>query len=68
MATDDLELAAVFARRRKISVKKAAELNDLSVDTFKRNYPHLIKKVSPRREAVELGDVLDIGEQSKPAA
>jgi hypothetical protein len=48
--------------RRKISVKKAAEFNDMSEDSFRRHYAHLIKKVSPRRDAVELGDALAIGE------
>jgi hypothetical protein len=50
-----------LALRRKISVREAAELNDFSEDTFRRRYPHLIKKVSPRRDAVELGDALSIG-------
>ena len=60
------ELAAEppwLALKRKISVKKAAELNDVSVDTFRRRFSHLIKKISPRRDAVELGDALAIGNQ-----
>jgi hypothetical protein len=52
-----------LALRRKISVGEAAELNDVSEDTFRRHYPHLIKKISPRRDAVELGDALAIGNQ-----
>jgi hypothetical protein len=63
-----LDLAAAIATKRKISVPDAAELNNLSERTFRRRYPHLIKKVSPRRDAVELGDALAIGKQSKPAA
>jgi len=51
--------------RRKISVRRAAELNDLSEDSFRRNYPHLIRKVSPRRDAVELGDALAVGAPTK---
>jgi hypothetical protein len=51
-----------LALRRKISVKEAAELNDVSEDTFRRRYRHLIKKISARRNAVELGDALAIGE------
>ena len=54
-----------LALRQKIPVKKAAELNDVSEDTFRRSYPHLIKKISSRRDAVELGDALAIGETSK---
>jgi hypothetical protein len=47
--------------KRKISVPRAAALNDMSPDTFRRRYPHLIKRVSPRRDAVELGDALAVG-------
>jgi hypothetical protein len=60
----DIEVATELARRRKISVKAAAQLNDLSEDTFRRRYPHLIKQVSPRRQAVELSDALAIGDSS----
>ena len=52
--------------RRKVSVKEAARINNVSVDTFKRRYPHLIKKISPRRDAVELGDALAIGQPKAP--
>ena len=65
MPTD--ELPGPLALRRKISVKAAADLNSMSVDTFKRHHGHLIKKISPRRNAVELGDALAIGEHKKPA-
>jgi hypothetical protein len=44
--------------KRKISVREAAALNDLSEDTFRRRYSYLIKKISPRRTVVELGDAL----------
>jgi hypothetical protein len=57
------KLSNELAQRRKISVREAAELNDLSEDTFRRRYPQLIKQVSPRRQAVELSDALAIGEQ-----
>jgi hypothetical protein len=52
-----------LALRKKISVREAAALNDVSEDTFRRRYSHLIKKISPRRDAVELGDALAIGSQ-----
>jgi transcription initiation factor TFIIIB Brf1 subunit/transcription initiation factor TFIIB len=51
--------------RRKISVKEAAKLNGISEDTFRRRYKHLIKQISPRRQAVTLGDVLAIGNAKK---
>jgi hypothetical protein len=47
--------------RKKISIREAAALNDVSEDTFRRRYPHLIQQVSPRRQAVVLGDALSIG-------
>ena len=41
--------------KRKITTKEAAELNGVSEDMFKRHYRHLIRKIGPRRLAVELG-------------
>jgi hypothetical protein len=46
-------------RRRIISVPQAAEIKGVSPDTFKRHYSHLIKKLSPRRNGCELGEVID---------
>jgi hypothetical protein len=60
---DDQDAAPSWlALRRKIPVIEAAKLNNLSEDSFRRHHSHLIKKVSPRRDAVELGDALAIGE------
>ena len=61
------ELPAELALRRKISVREAAELNNLSEDSFRRHYKHLIKDISPRRQAVELGDALAIGQEKETA-
>jgi hypothetical protein len=47
-------------RRRKINVREAAALNDLSEATFRRHYGHLIRKITPRRDAVELCDAIDL--------
>ena len=46
-------------RYRKIPVSWAAEIKGISVDGFRRYYPHLIEQVSPRRQAVTLGRLLD---------
>jgi len=51
------ELSALDLEKR-VSVPKAAEILGISVDTFKRHYQHLIRKVSPRRENVKLRDLL----------
>ena len=47
-------------RLKKIRVKEAAALNDLSEASFRRHYSHLIRKITPRRDAVELGDAIDL--------
>jgi hypothetical protein len=52
-------LPADLERKRIISVPEAAEIKNVSADTFKRHYAHLIKKLSPRRRGVMLGDVID---------
>ena len=46
-------------RYRKIPVSWAAEIKGISVDGFRRYYAHLIEQVSPRRQAVTLGKVID---------
>ena len=46
-------------RYRNIPVSWAAEIKGISVDGFRRYYPHLIEQVSPRRQAVTLGRLLD---------
>jgi hypothetical protein len=43
---------------KHVSVPEAAEFKNVSVDTFRRHYSHLIRKVSPRRDAVKLRDLL----------
>jgi hypothetical protein len=47
-------------RRRIVSTRQASEILGLSEDTVRRVYPHLIKRISPRRVGIALGDVLDI--------
>jgi hypothetical protein len=51
------ELSAIELEKH-VSVPEAAELRGISTDTFKRHFSHLIRKVSPRREAVKLRDLL----------
>jgi hypothetical protein len=43
---------------RHISLPEAAKLFNVSEDTFRRHYSHLIRKVSPRRNTVKLRDLL----------
>ena len=44
-----------------MSLREAAHLSSLSEDTLKRRYPNIVRKLSPRRCGVRLGDVLPIG-------
>jgi hypothetical protein len=55
-----LDLSNPLVRKQKVSVPVAAAINDVSPSSFKRNHAHLIKQVSKRREAVELGDAIDL--------
>jgi hypothetical protein len=44
-----------------LSMAEVAALTGLHPDTLKRRYPHFIRKLSPRRNAMKLRDVLSIG-------
>ena len=46
--------------RRRIKVREAAELNDMSEASFRRHYGHLIKKMTARRDGVTLADALTL--------
>jgi hypothetical protein len=58
LTTAKLPKLSALDLERHVSVPEAAEIRNISVDTFKRHYSHLIRKVSPRREAVKLRDLL----------
>ena len=40
-------------------MSKAAQIQGVSPDTFKRRYRHPIRRLSPRRNGVKLRDLLD---------
>jgi hypothetical protein len=40
---------------------QAEEVTSLSWDTIKRRYPEKVRKLSPRREGITVGDALSIG-------
>jgi hypothetical protein len=44
---------------RHIPLAEAASIKGVSVDTFKRRYRHLIRRVSERRVAVKVRDLLE---------
>jgi hypothetical protein len=53
-----------LARHRKIPVRVASDIVDVHEDTFRKHYGHLIKKVGPRLDRVDLADVLSIGKST----
>jgi hypothetical protein len=61
-ALAEIDAAALgpLALKIKVSVPTAAAINNVHAATFKRKYPHLIRKISKRREAVELGDAITL--------
>lgn len=67
MSAANIQMSDRLALRRKVSVKEAAALAAMSEKSFRRHYSHLIKQLSPRRQAVELGDALAIGSKSTAA-
>jgi hypothetical protein len=46
--------------RRKVKVKHAAAVNDLSEASFRRHYSHLIEKITARRDGVMLLNALTL--------
>ena len=48
------EKLSALELERHVSVPEAAKYKNISPDTFKRHYAHLIRQISPRRNAVKL--------------
>lgn len=46
-------------RRRRISVRQAAELKGISEESFRRHFRNLIEQTTPGRQTVRLADVLE---------
>jgi hypothetical protein len=47
-------------RRKALKVRDAAALNDISEASFRRHFPHLIRKITARRDIVRLEDALTL--------
>jgi hypothetical protein len=45
---------------KMIPVAQAADINDQHEDTFKRNFPHLIRKIGKRKIGVKLRDAITL--------
>jgi hypothetical protein len=60
-----LELSREMELERVLTLKEAAEMTGLSIDSFRTHYKHLLLQLTPRRYGVKLRSVIKIG---KPAA
>jgi hypothetical protein len=61
-----LQLTPELELEKICSLREAYEISGLSPDAWRANYPHLIRRLSPRRLGIRLRDVLSVG--GKPAA
>lgn len=52
-------LSPEMERRRLVTVAQAAKLKAISEDAFREHYAHLIRQITPKRQGVRLGDVLE---------
>jgi hypothetical protein len=50
-----------FEFERILSIDEVVALSGLSRDTIRRHHSHLIRRLSPRRLGIRLGDALSIG-------
>jgi len=57
-----------FELARKIPLAVAAEHNGVHVDTFKKTYPHLLKRVGKRRLMVSIHDTIVLPPPNGPPA
>jgi hypothetical protein len=51
----------VFELDRMLTLDEVAKFRGLSKDSIRRHYPHLIRRLSPRRRGMNLRDALTIG-------
>jgi hypothetical protein len=53
--------------RRIAPMTEASHRTSLSVRTLKRRYPDKVRKISPRREGMQVADILEIAEGGEAA-
>ena len=51
-----------------LPIEDVTKITSLSRDTISRRYPHLVKKLSPRRKGMRLSDALAIARGDVTAA
>jgi hypothetical protein len=54
--------ASQLELERLITIAEVSDLTGLSQDSVRRHYGHFIRRLSPRRLGMRLGDALSIGE------
>jgi hypothetical protein len=54
-----IELTPEERLQCRIPVEQAAEIKGISEDAFREHFGHLIEQITPGRQAVKLGRVLD---------
>jgi hypothetical protein len=52
-------LSPEMERRRLVTVAQAAVLKAISEEAFRNHFAHLIRQITPGRQGVRLGDVLE---------
>jgi hypothetical protein len=67
MGNAGLDGLSSLERARLAPISEIAELTSLSPDTLRRHYKHLIVEISPRRQAMRIGDALTITTTKIPA-
>jgi hypothetical protein len=67
-AISEVILPEDLKSKQRVRVPVAAKLNGMSEATFRRHHSHLILKVSPRCEVVDLAAALALGRETPPAA
>jgi hypothetical protein len=63
-AAVQLPRLSAFELERHISVREAAEFKNISEDTFKRRFAHLIRKQGLRRSTVKIRDLIEDDERA----
>jgi hypothetical protein len=58
MSINNLPVLTALELERHIPIAEAAQIKGISIDTFKRRFPQLIRRVSTRRIAVRVRDLL----------
>jgi hypothetical protein len=58
MSNPSLPVLSAIELEQHVTLERAAEILGIHIETFEANYPHLIRRVSPRCRRVKLRDLL----------